>query len=105
MSEVMAGDAASSEDLLKRFFDTVLPDAMADDLLVRSTAQAMHAKLRLSREERGKGGWHTDSCENAVLWEMVQSHLDKGMDPDNLIDLINLLGMMRLRTMIYGAKA
>lgn len=94
-----------SGDLLHHFFSDVLPDSMAEDLLVRSTASAMQSKLRLCRELQGKTGWHTDACTSEDLIQSLRDAVAGELNEGRLIDIINLAAMIRLRHMVYGVRA
>jgi transposase-like protein len=91
----------AQDEFVRQFFEMVLPDNMADDLLVRSTAEAMRAKLKESRE-KGKTGWHTDARSLASLTVELTRLLDRPLTPENLVDIINVASMMRLRQLIYA---
>lgn len=77
-----------------------LPDEQADFLLVGRTLEAMTEKLALSRK-KGRGGWHTKTCSNHILRQMLLDHIEKG-DP---IDIINLAAMMMVRESVLGDYA
>lgn len=62
--------------------------AHLDDIAVDDFAAAMKAKMRQSREEKGRGGWQTASA--ARLTYLLLEHLEKG-DP---VDVANFAMML-----------
>ena len=97
---------STQEDLLTHFFQEVLSDSIAEDLLVQATARAMQAKLRHSREQRGRHGWHTKEVTTLELETELRAKMTEYFSQvsysDNLIDIVNLAAMIRLRNQIYG---
>lgn len=77
-----------------------MPNETADALLVEKVSHDMRKKLKKKREE-GRGGWHGPKCSNANLKEMLIDHIEKG----DMIDVINLAGMIHCRTSLYGDSA
>lgn len=97
----------------KTYFDTRMKhredkDYLADYLLAKDTEQAMLEKLEQKRGE-GRGGWweddETDCRPNYIdeeLWKMVDDHYARCKeDPHQIIDVINLLAMIRFRQGLY----
>ncbi len=75
-----------------------LGDEAADEILVKMVGEAMAAKLRKKRAE-GRGGWHSSVTEiDASLMDSLRDHVDKG----DMIDVINLAGMIHVRRELYG---
>lgn len=64
----------------------------ADDLAVDRFADAMKAKLKWEREERGRGGWQNMSAEE--LSKILVDHLPKG-DPVDVANLAMMLSINR----------
>lgn len=85
---------------LQKMFIERAPDAIADDLLVSAVNVAMDAKLQAKRDE-GRGGWHGASCSNEKLKRMLIEHIEKG----DMIDVINIAGMMYMRSKLFGDDA
>lgn len=77
-----------------------LQSEQADALLVTKTAQIMTEKLSLSRE-KGRGGWHSETCSNQRLRKMLLEHVEKG-DP---VDIIIFAAMIKVRESVLGEKA
>ncbi|QQD72979.1 hypothetical protein [Acidithiobacillus ferrivorans] len=59
-----------------------------DDLAIDAFAEAMKAKMRRSREEKGRGGWQTATPEH--LAQLLMEHINKG-DP---VDIANFCMML-----------
>ncbi len=59
-----------------------------DDLAIDAFAEAMKAKMRRSREEKGRGGWQ--AAPSAHLTYLLVEHLEKG-DP---VDVANFAMML-----------
>ena len=59
-----------------------------DDLAVDAFAEAMKAKMRRSREEKGSDGWQMAS--SAHLTYLLMEHLEKG-DPVDVADFAMML--------------
>lgn len=70
-----------------------------DDIAVDSFAVDMKAKLAQSRA-KGRSGWQApDQCSAEYLAELFVGHLKK-TNPDNFVDLANLLMMLHERRKI-----
>ncbi len=66
----------------------ISPPHHPDDIAVNAFAEAMRAKLKLSREIKGRGGWqNTDSVK---LREMMIEHISKG----DMVDVANFAMMI-----------
>ncbi|MHB0888085.1 hypothetical protein [Acidithiobacillus sp.] len=59
-----------------------------DNIAVDAFAEVMKAKMRRSREEKGRGGWQTASA--VLLTYLLLEHLEKG-DP---VDVANFAMML-----------
>ena len=77
-----------------------MTDEKADTLLVEKVAYEMRRKLIKKRKD-GKRGWHTPCCSNKMLLEMLKTNIEKG----DMVDVINLAGMILCRTSLYGESA
>lgn len=52
------------------------PELHSDDIAVDQFAQAMKDKLRIAREQKGRGGWQ--ECSTPDLVKMMFDHIAKG---------------------------
>lgn len=95
----------SQEQILHQFFENVLPDTMADDLLVRSTASSMLQRLRLIRGDGGSG-WYAESTSNSNLRTRLTA-LASGepLSLEGIEEILCITAMMRLRLLVYGDRA
>eukprot|EP01042_Synura_sphagnicola_P033112 gene33112-42546_t len=59
-----------------------------DDIAVDRFAEALKAKMKISREQKGRGGW--EKCPIEQLWSMLDSHVQKG----NPVDVGNFAMMI-----------
>lgn len=81
-------------------------DERADDVLVQYIEKEMRIKLSQSRS-KGKTGWYSRMCTNEKLWDMLCNHVRRTTsgDTEQLIDIINLAGMIMVRKELYGDEA
>lgn len=87
---------------IRRYFEEVLTDEMAEDLLVKSTAEAMLTKLSHCRETKGVCGWHLPENTSERLTKALMEKVNQPITEDTMLDVINLAAMIRLRITIYG---
>lgn len=92
-------------DMLTELVQHDLSDQQADELLVNITCRGMSAKLRRSREMEGKHGWQSDIVCNQDLMALAHQKLQEPTTEAQLLEVINLLAMIRTRILIYGEKA
>ncbi len=85
---------------LQRMFIERTDNDMADSLMVMAVTDAMGEKLEKKRDE-GRGGWFGPQCSNGKLKEMLKEHIQKG----DMIDVMNLAGMIWMREQLYGDSA
>jgi hypothetical protein len=89
-----------SEEDLFLYLET-MDDAQADTLLVAKAAMDMRLKLQKKRTQ-GFGGWYKRSgMSNEELKQMLKEHVEKG----DMVDVLNLAGMIHFRNAYYGKKA
>jgi len=74
-----------------------LPRDVIDDVMVQSITADMRARLSEKRAQ-GRGGWQTDECSNRALLALLHKNLAQG----DMIDVINLAGMIHLRKQALG---
>jgi hypothetical protein len=78
-----------------------LPDEKADQVMVEMVAHEMRKKLAKKRED-GRRGWFKPECSNEILMEMLKEHLQK--PSVDMVDILNLAGMILARQKLYGEK-
>lgn len=99
------GDGHHIADALTHLVSSELSDQQCDDLLVQLTARAMTTKLRRCREFDMKSGWQSTQTSNAALLKELEELSAQPLTEGNIVDMINLLAMIRVRLMLYGEKA
>ncbi len=67
-------------------------DPAIDDYMVEWAAARMKEKMASARK-KGRGGWHTPNCTTEELRQKLREHIDKG----DMVDVLNLAGMILLR--------
>ena len=78
----------------------ILDDVTANDLLIRTTALDLREKLK------SMPFWHKTVASNATLGiHMAQLANKSTATNDELLEVIALASMMRLRSKVYGAEA
>lgn len=75
-------------------------DDQADAVLVGFVGSEMRKRLAQKRSE-GRGGWFGPNCTNNDLRDMLVENLQKG----DMIDVINIAGMILARERIWGKSA
>lgn len=73
---------------------------LADSMLASITSGQMEEKLEKKRRE-GRGGWFGPHCSNETLKAMLDKHVKKG----DMIDVMNIAGMIWMREQLYGDRA
>ena len=90
---------------LAAHFIVATDNESADSHLVEFIAHEMTNKLRVMRLD-GRRGWYTAGCSNKQLHEYLKEHLAKTeVDPEQMIDVINLAAMIFARTKMFGKTA
>ena len=81
---------------LKPFFGR-MQDQAADEALVQCISAAMSSRLTQKRNQ-AYGGWLGSACSQASLHQLLAKNLAHG----DMIDVINLAGMIHVRGELYG---
>ena len=88
----------------EEFENAIFPDEdeIADRILVDETTAAMKNKLEL---KRGCGRNHWWELTEDALWDMIDEHYQIcRKHPKQIIDIINLLAMLRMLYSLKGKK-
>ena len=58
--------------------------------LIERFSHEMFVKMLRKKREEDYEGWDVESISNIDdLWESLQEHVEKGSEPDNLVDIAN----------------
>lgn len=87
------------KNIASAFLDKV-PNEVADEILVEQASTAMAEKLAKVRTEKGRGGWHTQTCSTDDLMAKLLTKVEEG----DMVDVMNYAAMIYVRNELYGSE-